>query len=105
MLRGVAPPYIHRMSVRHALPVTEHWVGCVTRVESGVYELLCGGGRFPVTLGGPMLAEMARDPLAAPCPGDWCVVRTWPDGPRTLERVLTGHRVAPESCRGPHPVS
>lgn len=70
-------------------PRTGLSVGCVLRVDHGVYELLCGGGLQRVTLGGAMLARMARDRGAAPGPGDWCEVRTWPDGPRTLERVLT----------------
>jgi len=85
-------------------PVTDLSVGCVLRVDHGVYDLLCPSGRLRVTLGGPMLARMAQDPQAGPCPGDWCLVRTWPDGPHTLERVLTPHPVAPEDPRGPHPV-
>jgi ribosome biogenesis GTPase len=71
--------------------VTGLSVGCVLRVDHGIYDLLCGAGRLRVTLGGPMLAAMARDPMAGPCPGDWCEVRSWPDGPYTLERLLTPH--------------
>lgn len=74
------------------------------RVDHGVYDLLCPAGRRRVTLGGAMLARMAKDPQTRPCPGDWCLVRTWPDGPHTLERLLTPHPVTPEDCRGPHPV-
>ncbi len=73
-------------------PATDLSVGCVLRVERGVYELLCTAGRLRVTLGGALLEEMARDPQAAPSAGDWCLVRAWPDGPHTLERVLTPSR-------------
>lgn len=69
-------------------PATDLAVGRVLRADHGVYDLLCRRGRLRVTLGGALLARMARDPQAGPRPGDWCLVRTWPDGPRTLERVL-----------------
>ena len=91
MPRAPRPPYIHVVLTRPA-PATDLSVGCVLRVDHGVYDLLCRGGRLRVTLGGAMLARMARDPQAGPCPGDWCEVRTWPDGPRTLERVLSVRR-------------
>lgn len=81
-------PYIHHVLTKPA-PATDLSVGCVLRVERGVYVLLCRTGPVRVTLGGAMLEEMARDPHAGPCPGDWCLVRAWPDGPYTLERVLT----------------
>jgi ribosome biogenesis GTPase len=35
-----------------------------------------------------LLDATASDSTAAPCTGDWCIVRTWPDGPLTIEAVL-----------------
>lgn len=84
------------------VPAAALSVGCVLRAEHGVYDLMSSGGRLRVTLGGAMLARMARDPQAGPRPGDWCLVRTWPDGPRTLERVLTPH-LAARPRLGPRP--
>jgi ribosome biogenesis GTPase len=31
---------------------------------------------------------MAADPAAAPCVGDWCVLRSWPEGLVTVDRLL-----------------
>lgn len=90
MPRGGAPPYIRLVPTPPAAAAAA--VGCVLHVDRGVYDLLCRTGRQRVTLGGALLARMARDPQAGPCPGDWCEVRTWPDGPWTLERVLTVRR-------------
>lgn len=92
MPRAAPAPYIHRVSVHRAATATEVSVGCVLRVEAGVYHHWCRRGRLRVTLGGAMLARMARDPQAGPGPGDWCVVRAWPDGPHTLEQVLSVRR-------------
>ena len=85
------PPYIHDV-LAVTVPDADYSVGCVLRVDHGVYDLWCRSGRCRVTLGGAMLARMAEDPDAAPCPGDWCLVRAWPDGPLTLESVLTVRR-------------
>ncbi len=35
-----------------------------------------------------MLTRAAHDPTEAPCAGDWCVLRAWPDHRLTLEHVL-----------------
>jgi ribosome biogenesis GTPase len=46
-------------------------------------------------LGGALLSEIAEHPDRTPCAGDWVVVRSWPDGPHTLERVLPRRTVVP----------
>lgn len=38
--------------------------------------------------GSELLDGVATDALAAPCTGDWAMVREWPDGPTTVEAVL-----------------
>ena len=38
--------------------------------------------------GGAVLDASGRDPVSRPCTGDWVVLRSWPDGPITVEAVL-----------------
>jgi ribosome biogenesis GTPase len=40
------------------------------------------------TASGVLLAAIAADPVAAPCLGDWVVLRAWPDRRHTVEWVL-----------------
>ena len=63
-------------------------VGRVVRVDRGVVSLLTDDGPVRATIGGGLLAEVARDPVAGPCTGDWVVVRSWPHDRRTVELVL-----------------
>lgn len=63
-------------------------VGRVVRVDRGVVSLLTEDGPARATIGGGLLAEVARDPVAGPCTGDWVVVRSWPHDRRTVELVL-----------------
>src|SRR3989442_12508266 len=60
----------------------------VTRVDRGVCALLSADGAARAGLGGALLAQAARDPLALPCTGDWVALRTWPDQRMTIEAVL-----------------
>jgi ribosome biogenesis GTPase len=60
----------------------------VTRVERGVCTLLGPDGVGRASVAGRMLAAAARDITRLPCPGDWVVVRTWPDARPTVEAVL-----------------
>src|SRR5262249_4603313 len=60
----------------------------VTRVDRGSCTVLAADGVMRVTLGGQVLQRMAADATQAPCTGDWCAVRSWPDGPVTIEAVL-----------------
>jgi hypothetical protein len=71
---------------RHARP--GHWPARVSRVERGVCTLLSAGEVRRASLAGHLLAAAARDRSCLPCPGDWVVVRTWPDGRWTIEAVL-----------------
>lgn len=63
-------------------------VGRVARVDRGVLTVLTETGPHRVTLSGALLSRIAADPAAAPCLGDWVVVRSWPDRRETVEHVL-----------------
>ncbi len=58
------------------------------RVDRGLAEVLTEGGLLRAGFSGELLAEIARDPVAAACTGDWVVVRGWPDHRHTIDRVL-----------------
>jgi ribosome biogenesis GTPase len=60
----------------------------VVRVDRGIASVLLEGGPQRVSYGGGLLADIAADPLAAPCTGDWGVARDWPGRRTTLERLL-----------------
>ncbi|WP_229400091.1 ribosome small subunit-dependent GTPase A [Micromonospora okii] len=62
--------------------------GRVARVDRGVCTVLGADGPVRATLGAAVLAAAARDLTRLPCAGDWVLLRTWPDGPVTVERVL-----------------
>ncbi len=62
--------------------------GRVTRVDKGVCTVVTSHGPLRAGYGARLLDEVAADSLAAPCTGDWCLLRVWPDGPTTLEVVL-----------------
>jgi ribosome biogenesis GTPase len=66
----------------------DHRPARVARVDRGVYGLLAADGAARAGLGGDLLAQVARDPLAAPCTGDWVALRDWPDQRTTIEAVL-----------------
>jgi len=63
-------------------------VGRVVRVDRGVATLLTENGVVRASYGADLLCLVGSDPSAAPCTGDWCVVRDWPDHRVTLELVL-----------------
>lgn len=63
-------------------------VGRVARVDRGVLTVLTETGPHRVTLSGSLLNLVAGDPAAAPCLGDWVVLRSWPDRRETVEHVL-----------------
>ncbi|WFE57034.1 ribosome small subunit-dependent GTPase A [Micromonospora sp. WMMD712] len=62
--------------------------GRVARVDRGVCTVLDADGPVRATLGAAVLADAARDLTRLPCAGDWVLLRTWPDGPVTVESVL-----------------
>ncbi len=63
-------------------------VGRVVRVDRGVASVLCEDGLHRASYGGQVLARTAQEPERAPCAGDWCVLRSWPDQRVTLEHLL-----------------
>ncbi|WP_320066968.1 ribosome small subunit-dependent GTPase A [Micromonospora sp. RTGN7] len=62
--------------------------GRVARVDRGVCTVFGADGPLRATLGPAMLAAAAGDLTRLPCVGDWVLLRTWPDGPVTVECVL-----------------
>lgn len=60
----------------------------VAQVDGGIVTVLTDTGPRRVSLGGSLLRAVAEDPAGTPCPGDWVVLRSWPDGRLTLEHVL-----------------
>ncbi|MDP9443128.1 MAG: ribosome small subunit-dependent GTPase A, partial [Actinomycetota bacterium] len=58
--------------------------GRVARVDRGVVLVLTRHGPVRASLGSGLLDRIAADPTVAPCTGDWCAVRPWPDGPLTV---------------------
>ena len=63
-------------------------LGRVLRVDRGVAGVLTESGPVRASWGGGVLARVAHDPTEAPCAGDWCVLRNWPDRRTTVEHVL-----------------
>lgn len=62
--------------------------GRVTRVDRGLCTVVDATGPSRVSLGGAVLEASAREPIRAPCAGDWVMLRHWPDSRVTLETVL-----------------
>ena len=62
--------------------------GRVSRVDRGICTVVTEDGPVRASWSGALLEAAAADGTAAPCTGDWCIVRTWPDGPLTIEAVL-----------------
>lgn len=60
----------------------------VVAVDRAACDVLAERGVLRVTFGGDLLAEIAEDPVAGPCTGDWALVRHWPDDRETVERLL-----------------
>ncbi|RZU53051.1 ribosome biogenesis GTPase [Krasilnikovia cinnamomea] len=60
----------------------------VLRADRGVCTVLDAAGVGRASLGGPVLICAAADPARLPCPGDWVVLRRWPDRRTTVEYVL-----------------
>jgi ribosome biogenesis GTPase len=74
--------------VVHALDLAPGQVpGRVSRVDKGLCTVLTDEGPLRASWSGALLAEIARNPQATPCTGDWVAVRQWPDDPVTIERV------------------
>jgi ribosome biogenesis GTPase len=76
--------------------------GRVVRVDRGQCKTMTASGLVRATLGAPVLEAAGHDPIDAPCTGDWVVLRSWPDGPITVEAVLPRRTlvVRAEAARG-----
>ncbi|MFG1950796.1 ribosome small subunit-dependent GTPase A [Micromonospora sp. NPDC048830] len=72
----------------HVRRRTDQRPGRVARVDRGVCTVLDADGPVRATLGAAVLSAAARDLTRLPCAGDWVLLRTWPDGPVTVESVL-----------------
>lgn len=62
--------------------------GRVVSVGDGFVHVVSKAGPVRASLGSDLLARMAQDASAAPRPGDRVLLRTWCDGPVTVERIL-----------------
>ncbi len=60
----------------------------VARVDKGLCTVMTKRGPVRATYGAALLDAAGGDSRAAPCAGDWCLVRTWSDGPVTVETLL-----------------
>jgi ribosome biogenesis GTPase len=77
----------------------------VVRVDRGLVSVITDAGPLRVGLAGRLLSRIAVDGTEAPCTGDWCRLRHWPDDRTTLEQVLPRRTavvraVADERSRG-----
>lgn len=63
-------------------------IGRVVRVDKTLCTVVTESGPVRASYGASVLDAVAIDVCAAPCTGDWCLVRHWPDGPTTVEAVL-----------------
>ncbi len=80
-------------------------LGRVVRVDRGLVSVLTEDGARRASIGGGLLGRVALEPTEAPCTGDWCVLREWPDDRRTVEQILPRRTalvraVAGEQSRG-----
>ena len=78
-----------RQRVSDHRPAPDLMPGRVVRVDRGLCLVSTGPGQVRASFGGEVLDAIAVDTAATPCTGDWCAVRDWPDGPVTVEAVLT----------------
>jgi ribosome biogenesis GTPase len=63
-------------------------VARVLRTELGICTVVGADGVGRASLAGTILLGAVREPGSLPCPGDWVVVRRWPDRRTTVEVVL-----------------
>ena len=61
----------------------------VTEAGGGGCTAESGTGTLRATYGSNLLLSMARDPLRRPLIDDWIAVRSWPDGRKTAEAILS----------------
>jgi ribosome biogenesis GTPase len=79
---------------------TDTSLGRVARVDRGIAAVLTEAGPVRAGLGAEALRRLAEDPVAAPCTGDWCVLRDWVDRRTTLELLLPRRTAVVRSTAG-----
>ncbi|MGI8576685.1 MAG: ribosome small subunit-dependent GTPase A [Nocardioidaceae bacterium] len=62
--------------------------GRIARVDRGLCTVYTRSGTVRGSIGGDVLDDWAADAMTAPTTGDWCWVRSWCDGPLTIEALL-----------------
>lgn len=72
------------MALAHRSLPARGSLGCVLAVEGGIYEVWTSRGRERASMSGTLLADVACDSGARPCPGDWVQLTRWRDGRLTL---------------------
>ena len=72
------------MALAHRSLPARGALGCVLAVDGGIYEVWTSRGRERASMSGALLAEVACDGDARPCPGDWVQVTRWHDGRLTM---------------------
>jgi ribosome biogenesis GTPase / thiamine phosphate phosphatase len=74
----------------------------IVRVDRGMCKAITVSGPVRASLGAGVLEAVGHDPVSGPCTGDWCVLRSWPDGPVTVEALLPRRTVVvrAEAARG-----
>ena len=63
-------------------------LGRVARVDRGIATVLTEDGPVRAGFGADLLCRIAADATAAPCTGDWAVLRAWPDHRVTVDHLL-----------------
>jgi hypothetical protein len=67
------------MPVAHRSVPARGALGCVLAIRDGVYEVWTSRGRERASMGGGLLADIARDGDARPALGDWVELTRWQD--------------------------
>lgn len=62
--------------------------GRIARVDRGVCTVYTESGAVRAGVGADVLDKWAAEAIAGPVTGDWCWVRSWCDGPLTIEALL-----------------
>lgn len=77
-------------------------VGRVVRVDRGIAVVVTEAGPLRASYGSDLLGRIAVEASDAPCTGDWCVLRDWPDHRVTMERLLPRRTAVVRATAGEH---
>ncbi|MGN6721518.1 MAG: hypothetical protein ACTHJM_02770 [Marmoricola sp.] len=90
------------MALAHRALPARGALGCVLAVDEGIYEVWTSRGRERASMGGGLLADVARDRAAMPLPGDWVELTRWRDGRLTLSGRAGRDCARPSAVARPH---